>query len=77
MALAQPYPQAAVDLNRRKVTLAVLVGNRGFFPAHLAESGRNEILQLLSELGIDAIIPPGSMVSPFYEAEFGPHPFRV
>ncbi|MCC7208890.1 MAG: fucose isomerase [Anaerolineae bacterium] len=58
MALAQPYPQAAVDLNRRKVTLAVLVGNRGFFPAHLAESGRNEILQLLAELGIDAIIPP-------------------
>jgi len=26
---------------------------------------------------IDEIIPPGRMVSPFYEAEFGPHPFRV
>ncbi len=26
---------------------------------------------------IDAIIPPGRMVSPFYEAEFGPHPYRV
>jgi aryl-alcohol dehydrogenase-like predicted oxidoreductase len=26
---------------------------------------------------IDAIIPPGRMVSPFYEAEFGPHPHRV
>jgi aryl-alcohol dehydrogenase-like predicted oxidoreductase len=26
---------------------------------------------------IDAIVPPGDMVSPFYEAEFGPHPFRV
>ena len=26
---------------------------------------------------IDAIIPPGRMVSPFYEADFGPHPFRI
>ena len=60
MALAQSYPQAAVDLNRRKVTLAVLVGNRGFFPAHLAESGRNEILQLLSDMGIDVVIPPAN-----------------
>ncbi len=25
---------------------------------------------------IDAIVPPGRAVSPFYEAEFGPHPFR-
>jgi len=26
---------------------------------------------------VDAIIPPGRMVSPFYESEFGPHPFRI
>ena len=26
---------------------------------------------------IDAIIPPGRMVSPFYEADFGPHQYRV
>ncbi len=26
---------------------------------------------------IDEIVPPGRMVSPFYEAEFGPHPYRV
>jgi len=26
---------------------------------------------------IDALIPPGRMVSPFYEADFGPHPYRV
>ena len=25
-------------------TLGVIVGNRGFFPAHLAESGRKTIL---------------------------------
>ena len=26
---------------------------------------------------VDEIIPPGRMVSPFYEADFGPHPYRV
>ena len=26
---------------------------------------------------IDAIVPPGRMVSPFYEANFGPHSYRV
>ena len=26
---------------------------------------------------IDAIVPPGRMVSPFYEAAFGPHRYRV
>ncbi|HJN93378.1 MAG TPA: aldo/keto reductase [Dehalococcoidia bacterium] len=25
---------------------------------------------------VDGIVPPGQMVSPFYEAEFGPHPHR-
>jgi aryl-alcohol dehydrogenase-like predicted oxidoreductase len=26
---------------------------------------------------IDELVPPGGVVSPFYEADFGPHPFRV
>jgi aryl-alcohol dehydrogenase-like predicted oxidoreductase len=26
---------------------------------------------------IDRLVPPGGMVSPFYQADFGPHPFRV
>ncbi len=26
---------------------------------------------------VDAIIPPGRMVSPYYEANFGPHPYRL
>ncbi len=25
---------------------------------------------------VDALVPPGGMVSPFYEARFGPHPYR-
>jgi aryl-alcohol dehydrogenase-like predicted oxidoreductase len=26
---------------------------------------------------IDALVPPGGVVSAFYEADFGPHPYRV
>jgi len=26
---------------------------------------------------VDDVIPPGRMVSPFYEAQFGPHPYRL
>ena len=26
---------------------------------------------------LDAACPPGRMISPFYEAEFGPHPHRI
>ncbi len=39
----------------KPVTLGVLVGNRGFFPAHLAESGRKTILKVLEQEGIRAI----------------------
>ncbi len=48
----------ASQLANRPVTLAVIVGNRGFFPAHLALSGRKTILKVLKEAGIKAIIPP-------------------
>lgn len=26
---------------------------------------------------IDELVPPGTMIAPFYEADFGPHPFRL
>ncbi len=56
--VAQPVPQslAASHLNARPVTLAVIVGNRGFFPHHLALSGRKIILEQLQKVGIRAII---------------------
>lgn len=38
-----------------KVTLGVIMGNRGFFPNHLVEEGRKEILKLLADEGIDAV----------------------
>ncbi len=40
---------------QRPVTLGVLVGNRGFFPAHLCDSGRKIILKVLEQEGIRPI----------------------
>lgn len=38
-----------------KPTLGVIVGNRGFFPDHLCDAGRQTILKVLGEEGIKAI----------------------
>ncbi len=38
-----------------KTTLGVIVGNRGFFPKHLCVSGREEVLRVLAEEGINAV----------------------
>ena len=35
--------------------MGVIVGNRGFFPDHLAKSGREEMLQVLQSAGMDAV----------------------
>ncbi len=40
----------------RPLTLAVIVGNRGFFPAHLAEKGRETVLQVLAKHKIETVI---------------------
>jgi L-fucose isomerase-like protein len=39
----------------KKITLGLIVGNRGFFPGHLAESGRKEMIQVLQEAGIEVV----------------------
>jgi L-fucose isomerase-like protein len=39
-------------------TLGIIVGNRGFFPSHLCDSGRKTILELLEKLGIGVVILP-------------------
>src|SRR6267378_2145583 len=39
--------------------LGIIVGNRGFFPAHLCESGRRDILRVLEQEGIKSVtLPP-------------------
>ena len=40
---------------QKRPTLGVIVGNRGFFPSHLADTGRKVILEVLAQEGIDAI----------------------
>jgi L-fucose isomerase-like protein len=39
----------------KKPVLGVIVGNRGFFPDHLCEIGRQTILKVLAEEGIEAV----------------------
>ncbi len=41
---------------KRKMTMGIIVGNRGFFPDHLAKTGREEMIQTLQKTGIDAVV---------------------
>jgi L-fucose isomerase-like protein len=41
--------------NTRKMTMGLIVGNRGFFPDHLAKTGREEMIQVLQKAGIDVV----------------------
>lgn len=40
----------------QKPVLGVIVGNRGFFPDHLCETGRKTILKVFAEEGIEAVL---------------------
>jgi len=42
--------------NNKKMTMGLIVGNRGFFPDHLAKSGREEMLRVLQGAGMDAVV---------------------
>ncbi|HUK30346.1 MAG TPA: L-fucose/L-arabinose isomerase family protein [Candidatus Acidoferrum sp.] len=39
----------------RKMTLGLIVGNRGFFPDHLARTGRTEMKSVLESAGVEVI----------------------
>jgi L-fucose isomerase-like protein len=39
-----------------RATFGLIIGNRGFFPDHLAKSGREEMIQVLQAAGIDAVV---------------------
>jgi len=49
-------------------TMEQLEDNLGALDVVITEDDRRRV---------DELVPPGGMVSPFYEAEFGPHPHRV
>src|SRR5437868_8692300 len=42
-------------MSNPKMTMGVIVGNRGFFPDHLAKSGREEMLRVLGAAGMDVV----------------------
>src|SRR5271154_3702491 len=43
-------------MHKEKMTMGVIVGNRGFFPDHLAKSGREEMIAALKSAGIDVVV---------------------
>ena len=42
----------------RPMTFGVIVGNRGFFPGHLAQSGRADMIAVLEKAGHKAVLTP-------------------
>ena len=41
--------------SKKKMTMGLIVGNRGFFPDHLAKTGREEMLRTLQNTGFDVV----------------------
>src|SRR4051794_17534854 len=39
-----------------KMTMGVIVGNRGFFPDQLARTGREEMIQAVQQAGMDVVV---------------------
>src|SRR5260370_31996717 len=62
--------------NARSTKLGLIVGNRGFFPDHLAASGREEMIRALKDANVEVIAPTpkGSNTDPTLianESKFG------
>jgi len=43
-------------MSHKKMTMGVIVGNRGFFPDHLAKTGREEMMCAMERAGMDCIV---------------------
>src|SRR5258707_11676582 len=44
----------SIEMSARAI-FGLIIGNRGFFPDHLAKSGREEMIQVLQSAGIDLV----------------------
>ncbi len=40
----------------KKMTMGLIIGNRGFFPDHLAKSGREEMIAAIAAAGMDSVV---------------------
>ena len=43
-------------MSNKKMTMGLIVGNRGFFPGHLATEGREEMTRALAQAGMDCVV---------------------
>ena len=43
-------------MHTENMTMGLIVGNRGFFPDHLAKSGREEMIKTLQSVGMDVVV---------------------
>src|ERR1700726_3687045 len=43
-------------MSEKKMTMGVIVGNRGFFPDQLAKAGREEMIRALAKAGMDCVV---------------------
>src|SRR5579862_7571533 len=46
-----------MDAKPRRMTFGMIVGNRGFFPDHLAQSGRSEMIAAIEKAGYGVVAP--------------------
>src|SRR5207244_6375814 len=42
-------------MSNNRMTMGLIVGNRGFFPDHLAKSGRDEMWKAVEKAGMDVV----------------------
>jgi L-fucose isomerase-like protein len=56
LPLYQPQVAVPTPARPRTVTFGLVVGNRGFFPQHLAERGRQDMLSTLKAGGYDVVV---------------------
>jgi L-fucose isomerase-like protein len=40
----------------KKMTFGLIIGNRGFFPEHLAKTGRDEMMRAVEKAGMDCVV---------------------
>jgi len=43
-------------MSTKKMTMGLIIGNRGFFPDHLAKTGREEMMRALAQAGMDYVV---------------------
>jgi L-fucose isomerase-like protein len=53
--LEEKYSDRGHSMAHKKMTMGLIVGNRGFFPDHLAKSGREEMICVLEAANIDVL----------------------